>query len=162
RTDDFNHTDNETFRRLRSQLMRWTADNAEALGKATPEVPAGFHNRRRANWTPLLAISEACGWKEAGLRAALAIEMVADTFDPSTACRLVQANKESLEHRRTDRISSATLVSDLITDETGPWATWNRGKPISQRQIAGLLKPFFVEPKSIKLEPGSDKTAKGY
>ena len=40
RTADFNHIDNETFARLRSQLMRWTADNAEALAKATPEIPA--------------------------------------------------------------------------------------------------------------------------
>jgi hypothetical protein len=47
-TADFNHCDNETFVRLRSQLMRWADDNADALAKATPEIPSGFHNRRRA------------------------------------------------------------------------------------------------------------------
>jgi len=54
--------------------MRWVADNADALAKATPEIPAAFHNRRRANWVPLLAIAEAGGgeWKKAAWKAALA------------------------------------------------------------------------------------------
>jgi hypothetical protein len=111
---------------------------------------------------PLLAISEACGWKAAGLKAALAVEAVADMFDPSTGVQLLHAIKEAFETRCTDRISSTTLVADLIADETSPWATWNRGKPISQRQVASVLKPFGVKPGSIKLDPGSDKTAKGY
>jgi hypothetical protein len=47
---DFDHLDNETFARLRSQAMRWAADNGEMIARATPEIPPGFHNRRRANW----------------------------------------------------------------------------------------------------------------
>jgi 5S rRNA maturation endonuclease (ribonuclease M5) len=39
-TADFSHTDNDIFIRLRSQLARWTADNAEAVTKAEPEIPA--------------------------------------------------------------------------------------------------------------------------
>jgi Protein of unknown function (DUF3631) len=162
--EDFNHLDNETFARLRSQLLRWATDNVEALTKAEPETVPGFFNRRRANWKPLLRIAEICGWKTETWKAAQAIEAIADTFDRSVGVQLLQAVKDVFEARGKDRITSASLIGDLIGDETAPWATWNRGKPISQRQVAGLLKPFGIRPGTIKLDPGSgsDKTARGY
>jgi Protein of unknown function (DUF3631) len=170
-TADFNHIDNETFARLRSQLMRWTADNAAALAKATPEIPPGFHNRRRANWVPLLAIAEAGGgdWKKAAWQAALAIEAVADTFDPSIGVELLRAIRGVFEARANapqnrDRITSADLVSELMADQTAPWATYNKAKGISQRQIAGLVKAYGIKPKTIRLDDGTGDgtTAKGY
>jgi hypothetical protein len=160
-TADFSHCDTEMFAGLRSRLMRWAADNAEALAKAEPEVPAAFHNRRRANWVPLLAIAEAGGggWKEAGEKAALAIEAIADTFDPSIGVQLLRAIRDAFEARAADRISSASLISDLVADETGPWATYNRGKPISQRQVASQLKSYGIRPDTIRIGEG---TIKGY
>jgi len=159
---DFNHCDTETFARLRSQLKRWAADNAEAMARAAPEIPPSFHNRRRANWVPLLAIAEAGGgdWKTAGWKAARAIEAVADTFDPSIGVELLRAIKGAFEARGTDRITSAGLITDLIADETAPWATYNKGKQISQRQVAGLLKAYGIKPKVIRLDDGS--TPRGY
>jgi hypothetical protein len=158
---DFDHLDNETFARLRSQLMRWTQDNADALAKAAPETPPSFHNRRRANWRTLLAVAEAAGgdWKKDGWKAALAIEAIAATFDPSMGVQLLGAIKGALEARGTDRITSAGLVDDLVADETAAWATYNKGKPISQRQVANLLKDYGIKPRVIKLKDGS--TARG-
>jgi hypothetical protein len=152
--EDFNHLDNEMFARLRSQLLRWATDNAEALAKAEPETVPGFFNRRRANWKSLLAIAEAGGgdWKKAAWQAAKAIEAVHDTFDPSIGVQLLRAIKDAFEDRGKDRITSAGLITDLVADETGPWPTWNRGKSISQKQVAGLLKPFGIKPGTIKLD----------
>jgi hypothetical protein len=159
---DFNHCDNETFARLRSQVMRWAADNADTMAKATPEIPSAFHNRRRANWVPLLAIAEAGGgeWKKAAWKAALAIEAIADTFDPSLGVELLRAIKAAFEARGTDRITAAGMIEDLVADETARWATYNRGKPISQAQVAKLLDPYGVKPKTIRLDNGD--TPKGY
>src|SRR5262249_52357860 len=157
---DFNHCDTDTFARVRSQLMRWAADNAEAVAKATPEIPSGFHNRRRANWVPLLAIAEAGDWKTRTWRAALAIEAVADTFDPSIGIELLRAIKTAFGARNADRITSADLIAELLRDETAPWATYNKGKPISQRQVASLLKPYGIKPKVIRLDDGN--TPRGY
>jgi putative DNA primase/helicase len=142
--------------------MRWATDKAAVLAKAAPEIPPGFHNRRRANWVPLLAIAEAAGgdWKKAGWKAALAIEAVADTFDPSVGVELLRAIKSAFEARETDRITSAGLINDLVADETARWATYNKGKSISQRQVASLLKAYVIKPKTIRLDDGS--TAKGY
>jgi Protein of unknown function (DUF3631) len=173
---DFNHIDNETFARLRSQLLRWTADNAAVLAKTAPEILPGFHNRRRANWVPLLAIAEAGGgdWKKAAWQAALAIEAVADTFDPSIGVELLRTiktvfdarekSKDSITLANKHRISSAGLVAELIADQTAPWATYNKGKPISQRQVAGLLKPYGIKPGTVRFDDGTrdGTTAKGY
>ena len=162
-TADFDHCDKEAFARLRSQLMRWAADNAEALASAEPKLPPAFHNRRRANWLPLLAIAEAGGggWKNAGEKAAMAIEAVAETFDPSIGVQLLRAIREAFQARGTDRISSADLIAALVGDEIGPWAAYNRGKPISQRQVASRLRSFGIKPGSIRL--GDDRTTrKGY
>jgi len=170
-THDFDHLDNETFARLRSQLMRFAADNAEALAKATPEIPPGFHNRRRANWVPLLAIAEAAGgeWKTAAWKAARAIEAIADTFDPSIGVELLRAIKAAFKARENqalnkDRITAPGLNDVLIADETAPWATYNKGKPISQAQVKNLLKPYGIKPKTIRWDDGTEDGSypKGY
>jgi hypothetical protein len=151
--------------------MRWAMDNAEAIAKATPEIPPGFHNRRRANWRPLLAIAEAAGseWKTAAWKAALAIEAVADTFDPSIGVELLQAIKAAFEARakelrNKDRITAPGLITDLAADETARWATYNKGKPISQAQVARLLKPYGIKPKTIRWDDGTEDGSypKGY
>ena len=60
----------------------------------------------------------------------------------------------------TDRISSAELVKELTADETGPWAEYGRlRKPLSQRQLAELLSPFDITPKTIRV---GERTPKGY
>jgi hypothetical protein len=74
--------------------------------------------------------------------------------------QLLGAIKGAFEARGKDRIISAGLVIDLVADETAPWATYNKGKPISQRQVANLLKAYGIKPKVIKLDDGS--TARGY
>src|SRR5262249_22164093 len=60
-----------------------------------------------------------------------------------------------------DRISSADLCTTLGAMALRPWAEWGRRrKPISQNQIAHLLKPFGIMPATIRLQDNS--TAKGY
>jgi hypothetical protein len=129
------------------------------LPKAKPEIPPGFDNRRRANWNPLLAIAEACGgeWKRAAWKAAFAIEAIADTFDPSIGVELLRAIEAAFEvqargPRNKDRIKSEDLIKELVSDATAPWATYNKGKPISERQIAGLLKNYEIDPKTIRFD----------
>ena len=75
--EDFDHLDSAEFRRLRKGISEWASDNAEALVavKAAVVMPAGFTNRRRANWLPLIAIAEQMGCAEAARAAASAIEM---------------------------------------------------------------------------------------
>jgi len=63
------------------------------------------------------------------------------------------------DDRKVDRLSSATLVSELTEIETSPWVEWKNGKPLTARGLAKLLRPFEIDPNSVRL---GDKTPKGY
>jgi hypothetical protein len=43
------------------------------------------------------------------------------------------------------------LVDELVADTTSEWAEWRNGKPISQRQLANLLKPFRIFPDRVQI-----------
>jgi len=47
-----------------------------------------------------------------------------------------------------------------VADPDKPWAEFNRGKPISQRQLARLLKGFSIFPKTV--HPPGMAHGKGY
>ena len=59
---------------------------------------------------------------------------------------------------RSDRRSSDDLCEDLRGLEDRPWT--EDGIAINPRQLARLLKPFGIAPKSVRLGPSS--TPKGY
>ena len=112
---DFDHLDNETFTRLRRQVLRWATDNAEELAARQPEIPQDFHNRRRANWRPLLAIAEAMDVKQAGWEAALEIERRQIAVDPSTGIQLLRLFALSSTRWRPTIWSRSRLEKDRIT-----------------------------------------------
>jgi hypothetical protein len=57
-------------------------------------------------------------------------------------------------------IRSADLVAKLAVDPERPWAEWKRGKPLSQKQLGGLLRPFGICSETISIPGVND--AKGY
>ena len=43
-----------------------------------------------------------------------------------------------------DVIRSSDLVAKLTADPERPWAEWKHGRPLTQKQLAGLLAPFHI------------------
>src|SRR5262249_39760282 len=43
-----------------------------------------------------------------------------------------------------DEILTKALITELCADEERPWATFNKGKPITDRQIARILKKYRI------------------
>jgi hypothetical protein len=170
---DFDHLDNETFERLRRQVLRWAMDNAEALAAWRPEIPQNFQNRRRANWRPLLAIAEAMGVKQASWEAALAIERRQIAVDPSIGIQLLQDirfifdemadNRLVLGQVDKDRITTARLVQELLDIPDSPWPTYGRNdKPITAAHVTRLLKPYGIKSDSVRIPKDARTTHKGY
>jgi hypothetical protein len=62
--------------------------------------------------------------------------------------------------RNTDRLSSDQIVADLASLEGRPWPDFRRGFAITKHQLARLLAPFGIDPKTIRL--AEKQTAKGY
>jgi hypothetical protein len=170
---DFDHLDNETFARLRRQVLRWATDNAEALASRQPEIPPDFHNRRRANWRPLLAIAELMEMKQAGWQAALEIERRQIAVDPSTGIQLLAAIRWIFDEMAAgrlvtgqadkDRLTTARLPQELVDIPDSPWATYGRNdKPITAAQVTRLLKPYGIRSANVRIPKDAQTTCKGY
>jgi putative DNA primase/helicase len=147
---------------LRRQAARWAKDNLDGLGDAEPGAPEELHDRAADNWEPLLAIADLCGgtWPEVARRAAVLLSGSTDEADTSRSIQLLVDLRDLFEREGVDRLASEQIVHALAAMEERPWAEWRRGKPLSKSQLAGLLKPFGVRPKSIRLQDGA--TPRGY
>jgi len=144
---------------LRRQAARWAADNFEKLVDPDPDIPEVLNDRAADNWRPLLTIADLAGsrWPQRAREAACLLS--GDGHESSSInVELLADIKAAFGDK--EAMSSADLVAALVADPERPWAEWRRGRPLTQRQLARLLKPFCVIPQTVHI-PGF-KDAKGY
>ncbi|HGP1315667.1 TPA: DUF3631 domain-containing protein [Pseudomonas aeruginosa] len=154
------HSDPGMWERFQAKLARWTMDNAVKVSDARPDLIKGLNDRANDAWEPLLAIADVAGghWPKSARQAAIVLHgLEGDT--PSIGAELLQDVKSVFEDKNISKIFSADLLEALLADDEAPWATWNRGKPMSPRQLAAKLADFGI--KSGTVRQGYD-TKKGY
>src|SRR5262245_15640797 len=146
---DFAHMDDAVFAMLRRKLARWADDKWEALSKARPQIPTGFHNRTRRNWWLLLGIAELAGadWADKARKAASSIEGVRDVGDVEV--ELLSDIKAAFDACGLDEISTAALIEKLVADEERPWAAWAKGKPITANHLWRLLRKYSIASEEV-------------
>src|SRR5262249_50591879 len=145
----FSHVDDDGFMRLRSQLARWAADNGEMLGLARPAMPDGFRNRTASNWQLPFAIADSLG-EEAGHRARAAAQQIVGMTDLTSAgVELLQDIKTMFDRSALDYLTSKTIVAELTADPEKRWAEWSRGRPITEKGLAGLLREYRIVSKAV-------------
>ena len=126
-------------------------------------MPYRLENRRADNWRVQFAIADLAGedWGDKARAAAVAIEGKSDSR--TAGVRLLAAIQalfnDGEDHPMTGPVSSATLIDKLTADPISEWAEWRRGKPISQRQLADLLKPFHIFPEQVRI---GERQVRGY
>src|SRR5215831_16539778 len=141
-------------------MVRGSAEPGRALGgrqlrearRPDPQVPEVLNDRAADNWRPLLAIADLAGsrWPK---RAREAARLLSGEGHESSSI-----NVELLAHIKKafgdkEAMPSADLVAALVDDPEWPWAEWTRGQPLTQRQLARLLKPFIIIPETVHI-PG--------
>jgi Protein of unknown function (DUF3631)/CHC2 zinc finger len=159
----FKHEDDSELAGLRSRLRRWSLDNAEALRGGAPEMPEVFENRRGDNWRVQFAIADLAGadWGEQARAAAVKIESGADSR--SQTALLLEAIHIIFESIKDEAIGSQELCDKLAADPGSDWAEWGRSrKPISQNQLARMLKPHGVHPDQVRPKALQGKQIRGY
>ena len=155
----FDHVDDTGFRRLRSQLARWAADNGEALGMVRPAMPDGFLNRTASNWQLMFAIADSLG-EGAGARTREAAQHIVGITDLTSAgVALLRDIKTMFDRSTLDYLTSKAIVDDLTSDPEKPWAEWSRGKPITEKGVASLLHEYFISSRAVGPR---EARAKGY
>lgn len=154
------HADPENFRTLAKKLSRFAQDYSEKIKLAKPYLPETLNDRAQDNWEPLFAIAEIAGeeWLQLARDAALRISSDSEQSE-SLSVQLLYDIQEIYEPQRIDRFTTSELIALLCKDDEKPWATYNRGKPISPRQIASRLKEFGIISGTVRI---GAITAKGY
>jgi hypothetical protein len=145
---------------LQKLLAEWAEPFMDELAAARPDLPDELDDRASDGWEPLIAIADLAGgdWPQRARSAALEISGVKRAEDDSNRVRLLQDIKAAFEEFDSDRLPGKLLRDYLIALEESPWSDW-RGKPLTARGLAQLLKPYGIRSKTVR--DGED-TFKGY
>jgi hypothetical protein len=140
---------------LARKITRWMDDNGEAVAQMKrPPLPARAFNRLGDNWRPLFAIAEVVG-REWPQRCIKAFDSIAPDDDTIGTVLLMDIRAVFAEHGG-DRMTSLALCAALAALEGRPWAEWGKSaKPITQNQLARLLKPYQVSPVDVRTAEGT-------
>ncbi len=139
------------FSTLSRKLARFADDYRDRVRNARPVLPHVLNDRQQDNWEPLLAIAGLAGseWIDRANKAALKLSAGDDST--STANELLADIHEIFETKRAQKISTADLIHELISDDMRAWATYNRGRPLTPRQLAKKLKGYGIQPKNLRI-----------
>jgi putative DNA primase/helicase len=151
--------DNAEFATLRRRAARWSKDNFASLTDPDPDMPEALNDRAADNWRPLLAIADLAG-REWPKRARDAACLLSGEGHESTSINVELLSDIRLAFGEADVIRSVDLVLKLTAELERPWADWKHGKALTQKQLAGLLRPFGII--STTVHPPNSAHGKGY
>ncbi len=145
---------------LARQAARLAIDHADALSVADPVMPDGVYNRMADNWRPLLAVADLAGGQWPVRARKSAVGLLGDGEDAASAKVLLLGDlRELFRGEPSGVLFTREILNALHKDETKPWPEWRHGKPITDRQLAALLKEHQIKPKTVRR---ADVTEKGY
>lgn len=153
--------DHVKFKPLIAKLARFAEDYGHQVQQARPVMPEQLSDRAQDNWEPLFAIASCAGpeWIKRAEQAALALSAKAEGTD-SFGPELLTDVQTIFELKKVVKLRSAELLEALVAGSEMAWATYNRGQPLTVRQLAKLLSGYGIKPKTVRLGP--HKTYKGY
>jgi putative DNA primase/helicase len=167
----------EQLQELARRIARWTQDNRDRITQTVSAIPGALDSREVDNWRPLLAIADVVGsgWPELARTAAVELSGADAAADETLGVLLLGDLRDLFEAvkpwtvvaegkgqtKDVKRLSSVAICKSLHEMEERPWPEYGRAhKPISQAQLARLLRPFGITPGSVGLQDGT--TPKGY
>lgn len=150
----------DMFKAIAAKLARFAEDYAQQVRGARMALPDELSDRAQDNWEPLLAIASCAGpaWVSRATDAAL--KLSCDSISaPSTSNELLADIQQVFEYKQVHKISTIDLIAALLKDDEKSWSTYNRGKPLSPRQLAQKLAVYGIKSKTVR---HGNATPKGY
>ena len=120
-----------------------------------PEMPPGVEDRSADVWEALLAVADKAGGEWPKRARVACVALVAELRDgvPSLGIKLLTDLKvifDGHDHKPTHDILRA-----LYAIEESPWSEL-RGKPLTPRGLANLLRPYNVKPRDVRVGANRD------
>jgi hypothetical protein len=136
---------------LRRRMMRWSGDHTGQVAEAQPDLPDFLGDREQDVWEPLLCV--ACTLSPAaylGLIESAKALLRPEDEDNAPQIQIIRDLKIIFGDK--DKMFSETLCEELAAMEGRKWPEYRNGKPITQNQLARLLKGF-KRPDGITIKP---------
>ncbi|MBF0310176.1 MAG: DUF3631 domain-containing protein [Magnetococcales bacterium] len=150
---------------LARKAARWANDNLSRLKDADPvDIPDCLSDRGQDNWRTLLAIADAVGggWPDCARRAIRELAGEPDEDEGGSIREMLLADIRAIwAETAVDVLTTESLLARLTGGQFAdhPWATFDRGRAMSPRALANLLKPFGIRPSTNRV---GGTLAKGY
>lgn len=139
---------------LARKAARFAAD-AESAIRAAPAPLDALDDRANDNWQPLFAIADAAGplWSKRSREAAVSLSVARDESQ-GLGVELLRDIRSIFDNLQIDGIGSAKLVEKLNGLETRPWSELRKGRGVSARGVATMLKDFEIRPRNAHANNG--------
>jgi hypothetical protein len=140
----------------------FAAAHLEELAAARPELPDELDDRAQDACEPLVAIADRAGgcWPDRARTAFVALrgqEQEADGV--SFGIRLLADIRQVFGSGESPQLPTEALLEALAAIEESPWGDFYGGGRLSPRRLAGLLRPYGIRPRDLRVD---DKALKGY
>lgn len=147
----------EMFQDVRRRCLRWATVEAPYLN-SDPASPPGLNDRAADNWSTLFAIADTAtgAWPKQAREVAVELSGAEDANE-AAGIMLLADLRTLFADKKTCRMLSVDVVQELLKLEDRPWCEWYHGKAITSRQVARLLRPFGIHPKTLRALDGRGK-----
>jgi hypothetical protein len=146
---------------VRGKLIAWARHNVKTLREACPELPETLTDRQQDCLEPLLAIADSAGrnWGEWARQSVSQVFAETRTDESSIRVKLLFDIRNVFDGRKVVRLTSHEMVDLLCGIETAQWADFKNGQNLSVNELAKMLRPFDIAPRTIRV---GKQTSKGY
>jgi hypothetical protein len=147
---------------IRRRIVRWAADHHDLVADIYRSVapPAFLQDREAESWSCLFAVgaaADAALLPTLGEAARLLTGAKLDAVVPAAGVRLLADLQQAFDEAGEERLATRTLLESLTASPE--WAEWRRGRPLTEKALADLLRPFRVRPVQWRV---GDERERGY
>jgi hypothetical protein len=155
------HTDPSVFSNLRSRIHKFVSDHHDQLVHGYSELPEQLSDREQDCWEPLFAVASCIGpfCIDLACKSALDIKSTAPEAQ-SVSNNLLLDIREVLFGHSGLYIPTVDLLDKLTADPEMGWGSYNRGQPLTARQLSRNIQQYGVRSKTVRVSAKS--TPKGY
>lgn len=149
------------FAELRSRIQKFINEHKDQLALGYSDLPEQLDDRSQDCWEPLFAVASCIGPEVLAMAKQAALDTVATTQkSQSVSNNLLSDIREVLVSFKLQRITTVDLLDKLVSDPDMGWDKYNKGFPLTPRQLSQNLQPYGIKPKTVRVS--KTQTPKGY
>ena len=150
----------QEFSELHSKMHKFVKDHSDQLAQGYEPMPEELSDREQDNWASLFAIANCGGDECLSMARDAALFLKGATQEPQSMSNNLLADiREVLDGHALLYISTVDLLGLLENDPEMGWDRYNRGSPLTARQLAKNLGAYGIRSKTVRV---GTQTPKGY